>query len=235
LSCADSHHNVERQSAGGRCIVSWLEVLHSNKRAHFTAASKPGRVKGWSVFGAAPSSSNYPRDYPSWPDPTARRLVSTCPGLPVGRLSNPARDQSRGSLRAGLHDCLREIYHIRHHGLFMPRDFHVSPYFSVIRPTLMRTVDYRTLTWAKGRSDCRFVMPLLCSSLAKHLRPGSARRVLGAEGSLETLAVPSGSGEQPDSRRPYIQGRRRSPPGSCAGQAARECLLVNLRQGAILR
>ncbi|GLS36655.1 hypothetical protein GCM10010869_22460 [Mesorhizobium tianshanense] len=46
-------------------------------------------------------------------------------------------------------DCVREIYHIRHHSLFVPRDFDVSPYFSVIKPSLMQPVDYRTLTWAK--------------------------------------------------------------------------------------
>lgn len=46
-------------------------------------------------------------------------------------------------------DRAREIYHIRHHSLFMPRDFDVSPCFSVIKPTLMHTVDYRTLTWGK--------------------------------------------------------------------------------------
>jgi hypothetical protein len=45
-------------------------------------------------------------------------------------------------------DCLREIYHIRHHSLFVPRDFDVSPYFAVIKPSLGYVVDYRALAWA---------------------------------------------------------------------------------------
>jgi hypothetical protein len=30
----------------------------------------------------------------------------------------------------------REIPYVRHHSLFVPRDFDVSPYFQVIKPTL---------------------------------------------------------------------------------------------------
>lgn len=29
-------------------------------------------------------------------------------------------------------DCMDEILHVRHHSLFVPRDFDVSPYFAVI-------------------------------------------------------------------------------------------------------
>ncbi|EML5470868.1 lipo-like protein [Pseudomonas aeruginosa] len=32
--------------------------------------------------------------------------------------------------------CVEEILHIRHHSLFAPRDFDVSPYFTIIKPTL---------------------------------------------------------------------------------------------------
>ena len=41
----------------------------------------------------------------------------------------------------------REIYHIRHHSLFTPRDFDLSPYFEVVKPTLADGFDYRALTW----------------------------------------------------------------------------------------
>jgi hypothetical protein len=47
-------------------------------------------------------------------------------------------------------DCVQEIYHIRHHRLFVPRDFDVSPYFEVIKPSLCHVVDYRSLTWAEA-------------------------------------------------------------------------------------
>ncbi|TYO67513.1 lipo-like protein [Bradyrhizobium hipponense] len=33
-------------------------------------------------------------------------------------------------------ECIDEIMHIRHHSLFVPRDFDVSPYFRIIKPTI---------------------------------------------------------------------------------------------------
>lgn len=42
----------------------------------------------------------------------------------------------------------REIFRIRHHSLFVPRDFDISPYFAVVKPTLVQGFDYRKLVWA---------------------------------------------------------------------------------------
>jgi hypothetical protein len=42
----------------------------------------------------------------------------------------------------------REIEHIRKHGLYTPRDFDVSPYFSIVKPSLDDGFDYRKLVWA---------------------------------------------------------------------------------------
>jgi len=42
----------------------------------------------------------------------------------------------------------REIFHIRHHSLFTPRDFDLSPYFEVVKPTLKRGFDHRKLVWS---------------------------------------------------------------------------------------
>lgn len=42
------------------------------------------------------------------------------------------------------------IFHLRHHSLFMPRDFDVSPYFSVIKPGDSASFDYSDLTWGSG-------------------------------------------------------------------------------------
>ena len=39
----------------------------------------------------------------------------------------------------------REIMHIRHHSLFAPRDFDVSPYFEIIKPSLDKDFDFRQL------------------------------------------------------------------------------------------
>jgi hypothetical protein len=42
----------------------------------------------------------------------------------------------------------REILHIRHHSLYMPRDFDISPYFRVVKPTIELGFDHRKLRWA---------------------------------------------------------------------------------------
>lgn len=41
----------------------------------------------------------------------------------------------------------QEVYHIRHHSLFTPRDFDLSPYFEVVKPTLANGFDHRNLNW----------------------------------------------------------------------------------------
>jgi hypothetical protein len=40
-----------------------------------------------------------------------------------------------------------ERFRIRHHSLFTPRDFDLSPYFEVVKPTLVRGFDYRQVVW----------------------------------------------------------------------------------------
>ncbi|MBV9558052.1 MAG: lipo-like protein [Pseudolabrys sp.] len=42
----------------------------------------------------------------------------------------------------------REILEIRHSSLYAPRDFDISPYFEVVKPTLVRGFDYKTMRWA---------------------------------------------------------------------------------------
>jgi Permuted papain-like amidase enzyme, YaeF/YiiX, C92 family len=44
--------------------------------------------------------------------------------------------------------CYDEILHIRHHSLFAPRDFDISPYFQVVKPAIEGAFDYRALAWA---------------------------------------------------------------------------------------
>lgn len=43
--------------------------------------------------------------------------------------------------------CVDEILHVRHHSLFVPRDFDVSPYFEVVKPTLTAGFDHHGLRW----------------------------------------------------------------------------------------
>ena len=44
----------------------------------------------------------------------------------------------------------REILHIRHHSLYAPRDFDVSPFFAIVKPTLETGFDYKQMRWAKN-------------------------------------------------------------------------------------
>jgi hypothetical protein len=43
---------------------------------------------------------------------------------------------------------LEEIHHIRHHSLYTPRDFDISPFFSVVKPTFEGGFNYRKMKWA---------------------------------------------------------------------------------------
>lgn len=42
----------------------------------------------------------------------------------------------------------REIWRIRDKSLYAPRDFDVSPYFEIVKPTLARGFDYREIEWS---------------------------------------------------------------------------------------
>lgn len=57
------------------------------------------------------------------------------PILPTRRLLPPDSPEAR--------EGHREALHIRHHSLFTPRDFDVSPYFEVVKPTLALGFDPR--------------------------------------------------------------------------------------------
>jgi len=60
----------------------------------------------------------------------------------------PRREVSRRGSR--YRQTRQEILHIRHHSLFTPRDFDVSPYFEIVKPTLQAGFRYRKLRWAKA-------------------------------------------------------------------------------------
>jgi hypothetical protein len=42
----------------------------------------------------------------------------------------------------------REMLEIRHHSLYAPRDFDISPYFAVVKPTIENGFAYKNLHWA---------------------------------------------------------------------------------------
>ena len=42
---------------------------------------------------------------------------------------------------------------VRHYSLFMPRDFDLSPYFSVVKPTVEGGFDHKSMTWAEDQTE----------------------------------------------------------------------------------
>ncbi len=59
--------------------------------------------------------------------------------------------------RAGSRAARREILHIRDSSLYMPRDFDISPYFEIVKPTIVQGFDYTALHWADKQKPLREV------------------------------------------------------------------------------
>jgi len=53
----------------------------------------------------------------------------------------------------------REILHIRHHSLYAPRDFDVSPFFAIVKPTIETGFDYKRMTWANDEKPSAVEIP----------------------------------------------------------------------------
>ena len=83
-------------------------------------------------------------------DPT-RAICSTLLALAFQKIRYPILpcvEHRQVKTSSGCSYTEKEILHIRHHSLFSPRDFDISPYFQIIKPTLDKGFDYRKLYWA---------------------------------------------------------------------------------------
>jgi hypothetical protein len=49
--------------------------------------------------------------------------------------------------------ALEQLLEIRHSSLYCPRDFDISPYFNVVKPTIARGFDYKMLHWADAGQE----------------------------------------------------------------------------------
>ncbi len=47
----------------------------------------------------------------------------------------------------GCESCFTEILRVRNHSLFVPRDFDLSPYFSIVKPAIEEHFDYTRFLW----------------------------------------------------------------------------------------
>lgn len=96
------------------------------------------------------------------------------PILPkVERLAHDGEQRVRG--RA----ARREILHIRHHSLYAPRDFDISPYFAVVKPTIQRGFKYKKLQWSDAATSDDAAMPVpAAASFAHPIPQGRTRRAV---------------------------------------------------------
>lgn len=86
-------------------------------------------------------------------DPT-RAICSTMIAEAYGRIRYPILPEitrAPGRASAQSNYMRREIMQIRHHSLYTPRDFDLSPYFRIVKPTLEYGFDYRQITWGEQR------------------------------------------------------------------------------------
>jgi hypothetical protein len=72
-------------------------------------------------------------------------------------------------------DVRREILEIRHSSLYAPRDFDISPYFRLVKPTIEQGFDYRKVRWA---------------DLPQSQQDAAVASIPGAEASLLVQAAP---------------------------------------------
>lgn len=61
----------------------------------------------------------------------------------------PEISRAEGRASAESHYSRQEILHIRHHSLYTPRDFDLSPYFAIVKPTLEYGFDYKQVVWGE--------------------------------------------------------------------------------------
>ncbi len=107
--------------------------------------------------------------FPTPPVPVRwrRRLLSLGSGDPTRAICSSLIAQAFQSIRYPILPTItvhgtagsfarKELYHIRHHSLFTPRDFDLSPFFKVVKPTLTDDFDHRRLVWGthnRGRLE----------------------------------------------------------------------------------
>lgn len=94
---------------------------------------------------------------PPVPSRWRRRLLALGSGEPTRSICSTLIAQAFQSVRYPILPIVtrgdavdpksREILHIRHHSLFAPRDFDLSPYFQIIKPALASNFNYKNIIW----------------------------------------------------------------------------------------
>lgn len=87
-----------------------------------------------------------------------RRMIALGSGEPTQAICSTLIARAFQSVRYPIlpdvtRENQREIMHIRHHSLFTPRDFDVSPFFSIVKPTIEKRPDYKGFEWNQERIE----------------------------------------------------------------------------------
>jgi hypothetical protein len=86
-----------------------------------------------------------------------RRMIALGSGVPTKAICSTLIAQAFESVRYPIlpkieliqsRSMRREILHIRHHSLYTPRDFDISPYFAIVKPTIETGFNYKKMRWA---------------------------------------------------------------------------------------
>jgi hypothetical protein len=86
-------------------------------------------------------------------DPT-RAICSTLIAEAFGSIHYPILPESVEGTSYGIAPFVEsESDHIRRHGLYTPRDFDISPYFSVIKPTIESGFNFHELKWSEKKPE----------------------------------------------------------------------------------
>ncbi|MFY2763211.1 YiiX/YebB-like N1pC/P60 family cysteine hydrolase [Arenimonas sp. MALMAid1274] len=98
---------------------------------------------------------------PPLPGSMRRRALALGSGEPTKAICSTLLAQAFASVRypilpevelvdasgPGARRARREILHIRHHSLYAPRDFDVSPFFRIVKPRIEQGFDFREMEW----------------------------------------------------------------------------------------
>jgi hypothetical protein len=93
-----------------------------------------------------------------------RRMIALGSGDPTKLICSALIARAYGAIgypilpaieRVESENARQEIYHIRDSSLYAPRDFDISPYFAVIKPTIEVGFDYKTINWSTDDASAR--------------------------------------------------------------------------------
>ena len=82
-----------------------------------------------------------------------RAICSTLIAQAFQSVRYPILPQIETSGTRSITQGAREVLHVRHHSLFTPRDFDISPYFQILKPEVECGFDYQELTWGSTATE----------------------------------------------------------------------------------